>query len=526
MRFREKITNYINSGYPVLLIQTSEEQRLQKELYEITKTNGGETQFWSWTITGGWACANKGVTEYPDINTPPDALNAILTTPGSPSKMADDSLMVINGFDAFLVNPEIIQLVKDFVGFCKATGRTVAFVSDSNRIPPPLISHITMVDYDLPTNSELGEVLTSVISNTEGAKKPSKEIHNQAIESALGMTEFEAENAFALSLIESSGKIVPEIIRREKAQVIKKSGLLEYYEPKSTMVDIGGLGLLKEWAGRTGKAFTHSVEAKKFGLPALNGIINVGVSGCGKSLFAKAIAKEWSLSLLRFDVSKLFGSHVGESEGNTRATLKLAEAMSPCILWIDEVEKALAGAASSGVTDGGTTARVLGILLTWMQEKEKPVFVVATANDVTGLRPELLGRFDEIFAIDLPNEQERMEIVKIHIVKRNRKPKNFDLNKIVDASNKFSGREIEQGIISGMYEAFADDKELETKHILKALKDTRPLSKTMPGQIQKIQTWSKKHARPATAQITQHSEPKKEPSRKIMIDKNTPGGQA
>lgn len=510
MSFRTKIRNYINSGYPVLLIQTSEERRLMKSLFDIAQSNKQETQVWSWSLTNGWECQNKGVLEYKDKTLPKDALQTILD-----GCMAEDSLMMIHGFDLFMENPEIVQLIKDLVQYCKTTGRTVAFVSHRNIIPPALLAHITMVDFDLPSDIELSTVLKGML--TEHGKKISKEIFNQAVESALGMTEFEAENAFALSLVETK-IITPSVIRREKAQVIKKSGLLEYYEPNSQVADIGGLDLLKAWISRTGRAFTHSVEAKKYGLPALSGIINVGAPGCGKSLSAKAIAYAWNLPLLRFDVSKLFGSLVGASEQNTRDTLKLAEAMSPNVLWIDEIEKALAGASSSGATDSGVTARVLGILLTWMQEKEKPVFVVATANDVTGLRPELLSRFDEIFAIGLPNNMEREEIAKIHIEKRKRDSRIFDLKRLSKESEGFSGREIEQSIISGMYEAFADGKEVNTKYIIKAMKSTRPLVKTMPEQIKKIQEWSATYARPATSPLLTKE---KKAERKLNIDKIT-----
>ena len=508
MSFKSKITHYINSGYPVLLVQTSEERRVATTLFDIVQKNKADAHVWSWTMTEGWTCQNEGVMEHKDIKLPKDALRAILD-----DRMAEDSLMVIYGFELFLPNPEIVQLTKDLVQYCKTTGRTVIFVSHNNPIPSALSSHITMVDFDLPTEKDLSTGLKGILEDNN--KKISKEIFNQAVESALGMTEFEAENAFALSLV-MEHTINPAIIRREKAQVIKKSGLLEYYEPNSQMNDIGGLNLLKAWVKRTGIAFTRSADAKEYGLPPLSGIINVGPAGCGKSLTAKAIANDFNISLLRFDVSKLFGSLVGASEQNTRDTLKLAEAMSPCVLWIDEIEKALAGASSSGATDSGVTARVLGILLTWMQEKTKPVFIVATANDVTGLRPELLSRFDEIFAIDLPNEAERMEIASIHIAKRKRDPAKFNLKRLVARSKGFSGREIEQSIISGMYEAFADKKEVATEHILKAMKETRPLIETMPKQIKAIQEWSKTHARPATSSSS--ATKTKVPERKINID--------
>jgi len=518
--FKDRMLNYINSGYPLVLITTSEEggQSLQKICQENTKKP--DMEYWEWSLTTGWLCANEGVTQYKELKSPKDALQAIVD-----GRMNDNSLVAIRGFDSFFPPPEAIQMIKDLVDICKARGQMIVFISHTNPIPPALTSHITMVDFVLPTEEELHSVLTGVIEDAERTGSVTDEIINQAVESALGMTEFEAENAFALSFSESQ-TITPEIIRREKAQVIKKSGLLEYYEPNNSMVDVGGLDLLKDWSKVKGKAYTHSIEAKAFGLPALSGIINVGVAGCGKSLFAKAIAKEWNLSLLRFDVSKIFGSLVGKSEQNMRESLALAEAMSPCILWIDEIEKALAGAGNSGTTDNGITARVLGVLLTWMQEKEKPVFVVATANDVTGLRPELLSRFNEIFAVDLPNERERKEILEIHITKQGRKVKNFNLPELTKLSDGFSGREIEQSIISGLYEAFDEltekkAKDLETRHIIKAMNETKPLAETMPEQTAKIREWCSTYARPSTSDKS--TAKPKSAKRKIIVDAGSGG---
>ena len=230
------------------------------------------------------------------------------------------------------------------------------------------------------------------------------------------------------------------------------------------------------------------------------GLLLVGVQGCGKSLTAKAVASQWKLPLLRFDLGKVFSGLVGSSEENIRKAIKLAESIAPCILWIDEIEKGLSGFASSNFSDAGTAARVFGTFITWLQEKTKPVFVIATANDISQLPPELLrkGRFDEIFFVDLPGSEERKEIFRIHLEKRYRSPKHFDLDLLPNYSEGFSGAEIEQVIISALYDAFEHGRPLTTHDLVKSLQETVPLSRTMAEHISALREWSKTRARSAS----------------------------
>lgn len=241
-------------------------------------------------------------------------------------------------------------------------------------------------------------------------------------------------------------------------------------------------------------------EARTFGLPPPKGILILGVQGCGKSLCAKAVSSLWQLPLLRFDMGRMFGSLVGSSEENVRKAIAVAESFAPAILWVDEIDKAFAGSQGSGSSDGGTTARVFGTFLTWLSEKTAPVFVVATANDISQLPPELLrkGRLDEIFFVDLPNEEERLRIFQIHLDKRGRAAELFRLAELVAASKEFSGAEIEQAIISSLYDAFYTKKDLGTDHILEALRQTIPLSKTMDEQLSRLRTWADGRARHAS----------------------------
>jgi len=261
---------------------------------------------------------------------------------------------------------------------------------------------------------------------------------------------------------------------------------------------VGGLQVLKDWLDKRSVAFTE--EARSFGLPAPKGILLLGVQGCGKSLCAKAVSSLWQMPLLRFDIGRVFGSLVGSSEENIRRAISVAESVAPTILWVDEIDKAFAGARSSGGTDGGTTARVFGTFLTWMSEKKSPVFVMSTANDISELPPELLrkGRFDEIFFVDLPATNEREEIFRIHLSKRSRNPESFDARRLAEASKDYSGAEIEEAIISSLFAAFYEKKDLTTDHVLSELSQTVPLAQTMDEQINRLRRWAEGRARNAS----------------------------
>jgi SpoVK/Ycf46/Vps4 family AAA+-type ATPase len=276
------------------------------------------------------------------------------------------------------------------------------------------------------------------------------------LQAALGLTLGEAENVFAKIIVKEqrlSGEDVHEVLA-EKQQIIRKSGLLEYCATTETFSQVGGLAVLKDWLNKRAAAFTD--EARAFGLPAPKGILMLGVQGCGKSLCAKAVSTQWQLPLLRFDMGRMFGSLIGSSEENVRRAIAVAESVAPAILWVDEIDKAFAGSQGSAVADGGTTARVFGTFLTWLSEKAAPVFVVATANDISQLPPELLrkGRLDEIFFVDLPGLEEREEIFRIHLAKRGRDAAVFDTAACAAASRDLSGAEIEESINSALYDAF------------------------------------------------------------------------
>jgi SpoVK/Ycf46/Vps4 family AAA+-type ATPase len=369
------------------------------------------------------------------------------------------------------------------------------------KVPTELEKEIAVIDYRLPDRNELSGIIERITKSLDNASKlevlKSPEKLEKIAEAALGLTAEEAENVFAKSLVEK-GQFDIEIVLSEKEQIIRKSGVLEYYHANEKMQEVGGLEELKDWLVKRGKAFTP--KAREFGLPEPRGILLLGIPGCGKSLTAKAIAGMWQLPLLKLDVGKVFSSYVGSSEENVRRAVQTAESIAPCILWLDEMEKGFSGLGSSGMTDGGTTARVFGTFLTWLQEKKSAVFVVATSNNVSQLPPELLrkGRFDEIFYVDLPTKEERKEILKIHLEKRKRDIAGFDLEKIGRETHGFSGSELEEVIVSGLYDAFNRDEELMHRHLEKVIKTMIPLSQTMEEQIRGIRDWAKLRARRAS----------------------------
>jgi SpoVK/Ycf46/Vps4 family AAA+-type ATPase len=315
---------------------------------------------------------------------------------------------------------------------------------------------------------------------------------------ATGMTCTEAENAYALAVIESK-RVDPAVVAREKAATVKKNGLLEVVTVKETLSNIGGLDVLKSWLLARKDAFSQ--RAREYGLPSPKGLLIVGIPGTGKSLTAKATASVFGRPLLKLDAGKLYGSLVGQSEGNLRSVIQTAEAIAPCVLWLDELEKGLAGSKSSGSTDGGTSSRVFGSFISWMQEKTAPVFVVATANDVTQLPPELLrkGRWDDLMFVDLPNGTEREAIWRIQIARHGRDWSHYDTLALAKASEGLTGAEIEQAVIDALYAGFASDREPGMLDLSKALSETVPLSKLMAEQIGGLRKWAVGRCRMATS---------------------------
>lgn len=379
-------------------------------------------------------------------------------------------------------------------------------VSPIKYIPPELSNLMNIIEWKLPTHDDILDFLkysafiTDVVDTVpqeiidkkkKGAVRDvySKKEVSEIISALAGLSFPEIENIIAVSNIRYL-EIVPQFLMEQKKQLIIKNGLLEYYEPSVSMKEIGGMDILKDWISTRKKAFSE--EAKKFGVETPRGVMLVGIQGCGKSHMAKAISHLLGLPLVRFDVAKVFSKTVGSSEENIRNVISLIEAVSPCVLMIDEIEKGLAGIQSSNQSDGGTTARVVGTLLSWLNDKTSPVFIVATANNIQQLPPELQrkGRFDEIFFVPLPEESERADIFKIHLEKRGRKASDFKVDLFAKLSDKFSGAECEEVIRAALIEAWDKGEELADQHIVEVIKTLIPLYHTCQEDIEYLYKWA------------------------------------
>jgi SpoVK/Ycf46/Vps4 family AAA+-type ATPase len=471
-----------------------------------------ERKLFVWTQTDGLVCDG---TKVRDTSEPMNAIDSV-------AKSKDDAVYVFKDFHIYFggdraSRPDyaVIRKLRDIIPKLKTSRKTIVFVSSKLVIPCDMEKEISILDFDLPNADEIQELLEELISglNPENVHL-SYDDKVLLSRSALGLTMQEAENAFCRAIVNLKGlnKSALSIIHEEKNQVVKKTGVLEFVKSDLNIDDIGGLENLKKWLIRRNNSWSE--KAKEYNLPAPKGVLITGVPGCGKSLTAKAMSAIWELPLLKLDMGKIFGGIVGSSEENMRKAIATAEAVSPSILWVDEIEKGFSGLKSGG--DSGTSARVFGTFLTWMQEKTDPVFVIATANDISSLPPELLrkGRFDEIFFVDLPTTKEREKIFKLHI---NKRIKSSTIHHEITADDSicaelanlsagYVGAEIEQIVIAAMYEAFYSDRGLRKEDIVKAIKETVPLSSTQREQILELRAWAKERAVLATAIEDRESE--------------------
>lgn len=412
--------------------------------------------------------------------------------------MLENKIIILKDIVPYLDDPKIVSKIKGIAKMInQGVDATLIIVSSTLVIPKDLEKYITILEMDYLNTDEIKDIIKNFISEYLGNQNVNEDLINEFAIAFKGLTEFEIINLLALSYSDD-GEFTKEDLRlifEQKQQMIKKAGILEMIPLKETINDIGGLENLKEWFVRKAKVYKNIDSAMNYGVDMPKGVLIAGVPGCGKSLSAKAAASLFQVPLLRLDMGRLMGKYVGESEGNLRKAISLAEAISPCVLWVDELEKAFAGIGGSG---GGAevTTRLFGNFLTWMQEKDSPTFVVATANDITQLPPELLrkGRFDEIFYVGLPNSSEREKIFNIHINKRRSQDlKNINIQDLVNKTDGFSGADIEGVVKDAVESAFADDKSsIETSDILEAIKNTQSLSEIMREAIDKISKEYKK----------------------------------
>jgi SpoVK/Ycf46/Vps4 family AAA+-type ATPase len=497
-RFLEELDTLVRARYPLIYLVSWEEQRLDNLLASLAQSHG--KQLHAWTSTRGLRKLSGGRV-VPPVEGSEDPLVAL----GAIEKLGEPSLVILKDFHPCLSDPRVVRGVRELGQALQKTYTTAILLSPTLVMPVELEKEVTVLDVPLPTYRDLvgllREIVTVLRQNKQAVVELKKEQAEQLVKAALGLTLHEAENAFAKAIANDQRLDASDIklVLEEKRQVIRKSGLLEYYPVDESLTGVGGLDNLKSWLDQRTSAFSEA--ARDFGLPEPKGLLLLGVQGCGKSLTAKAIASQWSLPLLRLDMGRIFSGLVGSSEENLRKAIRVAESAAPAVLWVDEIEKALAGIGSSGNSDGGVTARVFGAFLTWLQEKTAPVFVVATANRIDGLPPELLrkGRFDEIFFIDLPDVKERAQIFDIHLRRRKRDPARFDLPALGALAVNFSGAEIEQVVVAGLYQAFAEKGELAQGHLERAIRETFPLAMTLREEIARLREWARDRTRPASA---------------------------
>lgn len=482
--FEEEFAWYMDAGIPMLYVDTLEYDKVELAIEKTAERS--RRGIVHWNQRGLHYVTDKAYSK--DISLS-KALDTLL---GDAKKSLFRRILILEDVHFFLDKPETIARLRELahqINNGTIEDCTVVLVAPLETIPKELESYLTIILPDYLNEEDIKQLIKQ-LAREQGSREPSEKLLDQLAMTLKGLSETEINNILALAI--TQGNVIDAadlpLVMKQKQQMIQKSGILEMVEIKESMSDIGGLENLKKWLERKGEIFRNIKSAQKFGVDIPKGVLIAGMPGCGKSLTAKATAKAFEMPLLRMDMGRLMGKYVGESEANMRRAIRLTEASSPCVLWIDELEKAFAGVQAGG---GGSevTTRLFGSFLTWMQEKDSLAFVVATANDISRLPPELMrkGRFDEIFYVGLPNETERRKILAIHIRKRRGESdlRGIDLDRLVEKTKGYCGADIEGVVREAVESAFVAHKEhLETEDLLKAIQSTNPISETMKHQIE------------------------------------------
>lgn len=498
----------IRAGQPIIYLVSPEEGRAELQLIELAKDM--KRPFWTWSVTEGFRDPIGKREESAE-----DPIEAL----GFAREQEEGSLVVMKDLHPFFEGPagaRVRRMLRDLARDFKQQMKCLILLSPVKKIPEELERDMSVVEFDLPDEKMLGKVWDGVAEENKKAMKkngvePDEDEREVIVSGARGLTTVEAETAYSKAIVERVRKYkddpnppaLSKLVLNEKAQQVKKTGILEYFDAVETANDVGGLDDLKLWLQIRKNCF--SKKAREFPLPNPRGILLVGLPGCGKSLTAKAASNIFGVPLIKFDISRLFGGIVGMSETNTRTALKTIDALGNCIVWIDEMEKAFAGMGNSNSSDSGVTQRIFGMILTWMQEKTSPSFMVATVNNVDSLPSELLrkGRLDEIFYVSLPTPEERRTILDICIRRNGRDPEKLD-SEILDTCAKdakdFSGAELNEAVISGMYYAFYKNKDLHPDYIWGAIQNTTPLAVSRKQQLAAMRKWAEENAVPASPQ--------------------------
>lgn len=499
---KEELSILLQAEYPLIYLVTHEEDRAEQQIAAIAQRENPNRQVFIWSVVYGF-------TEYGQTRT---KANASTISPEAALQWMvnrkEPGIFVFKDLHPFITpnSPSVVRWLREAIALFRTEKKSMVLMSPIQQVPVEIEKDVVSLDFDLPNMAELDQVLNRQLLKSGGLGNLSEAGREKLLKAALGLTRDEAEKVYRKTYV-TRGRLTEDdvdVVLSEKRWLVKRNGVLDFVETDETIEGVGGLGELKSWLNQRSNAFTE--RAREYGLPQPKGMLILGVPGCGKSLIAKTTSRLWGLPLLRLDMGRVYdGSTVGKSEANLRNALKTAESVSPAILFIDEMDKAFGGAGSSD-SDGGTSSRIFGSFLTWMQEKTSPVFVMATANRVERLPSEFLrkGRFDEIFFVDLPTPEERSDIFRIHLQKRKRDIQRFDLEQLAKVSEGFSGAEIEQALIAAMYDAFAQDREFTQLDIIAATRATLPLSKTMSEQVTALRDWARQRARPAATSIAEY----------------------
>ncbi len=491
--FSQEFELLLRARSPLIYISTTEEERVESTIVQVAQRVGNRPVY-TWDFVDGYQ-GNPNDNGYGKRN-PLQALEFVdKLSPGS------SGIFILRDFHRFLDDVSVARKLRNLSRKLKSEPKNFVIISPQITIPSDLSESIVVLEFPLPTASEIKIEIERLIGAT-GNNLTDRNL-DDLVRACQGLSLDRIRRVLARA-IATHGGIRPEdveLVLAEKRQTIRQTQILDFYPAKEQITDIGGLDNLKDWLLRRGGSFDQ--RARQYGLPYPRGLLLVGIQGTGKSLTAKAISHHWYLPLLRLDVGRLFGGLVGESEARTRQMIQLAEALAPCVLWIDEIDKAFAGVDGKG--DAGTSSRVFGTFITWLTEKTSPVFVVATANDINSLPPEMLrkGRFDEIFFVGLPSQSERSAIFNVHLTKlRPHNLANYDIDRLAYETPDFSGAEIEQTLIEAMHIGFSQDRDFTTDDILEAASQMIPLAVTAQTQIQLLQDWANSgKARLASRQV-------------------------
>jgi SpoVK/Ycf46/Vps4 family AAA+-type ATPase len=482
MSFNDDFELLLRARYPLIYIPTREEERVEAAVAYSAKQLG-DRSFYIWDFVDGYQ-GNPNDAGFGRRN-PLQALEFVEKLPASVA-----AVLVLRDFHRFLDDVSVARKLRNLARLLKSQPKNIVILAPQVAIPEDLSEVLTVLEFPLPYKDEIRTELERLLSATRQSPLEPK-VLDELVRSCQGLSMERIRRVLAKA-IATHGSLEADdvdLILEEKRQSIRQTQILDFYPATERISDIGGLDNLKDWLLRRGGAFSE--RAQQYGLPYPRGLLLVGIQGTGKSLTAKAIAHHWHLPLLRLDVGRLFAGLVGESESRTRQMVQLAEALAPCVLWIDEIDKAFAGIDGRG--DSGTTSRVFGTFITWLAEKTSPVFVVATANNIQALPPEMLrrGRFDEIFFVGLPSQEERRSIFAVHLSRlRPHNLQSYDLDRLAYETPDFSGAEIEQILVEAMHIGFSQNRDFTTDDILEAASQIIPLARTAQDQIQLLQNWA------------------------------------